>query len=364
MNIGIIGLPNSGKTTIFNALTRGQVETAAYSTGQMAVHHAIVQVPDERVERLTALYRPRKVTYAQVQYKDIAGLARGLGESGGLSGPLLNEISGNDALLLVVRAFTDPDVLHPEGEIDPARDIALVETELILNDMLLVSNRLQRIGERVGKGGNPKETEALKAEQALLERLLAALEEEQPLRNVVDKLSPEEEKSLRGFAFLSQKPLLVLLNVGDEEEETIVNDYTKPGPHKAVVALRGKLEAELAQMPAEEAAEFLAEFGIAEPGLSRIIHLSYQLLRVHSFFTVGEDEVRAWTLPVGGAALDAAAAIHTDLARGFIRAEVVAYTDLIAAGSLAEARKLGALRLEGRDYIVQDGDIVHIRFNI
>lgn len=364
MNIGIIGLPNSGKTTIFNALTRGQVETAAYSTGQMAVHHAIVQVPDERVDRLTALYRPRKITYAQVQYKDIAGLARGLGESGGLSGPLLNEISQNDALLLVVRAFADPDILHPEGDINPARDIALVETELILNDMLLVSNRLQRINERLGKGGNAKEMEAMKWEQALLEPLLAALEAERPLREVIDQLGGEEEKALRGFAFLSQKPLLVLLNLGDDEDETVVSGYAKPGPHKAIVALRGKLEAELAQMPSEEAAEFLAEFGIAEPGLSRIIHLSYQLLRVHSFFTVGEDEVRAWTLPVGATALEAAAAIHTDLARGFIRAEVVAYTDLIAAGALAEARKLGTLRLEGREYVVRDGDIVHIRFNI
>jgi GTP-binding protein YchF len=362
MKIGIIGLPNSGKTTVFNALTRGQVATEAYSSGRMEVHTAVVHVPDERVDRLTEMYHPKKVTYATVQYKDIAGLAKGMGEAGGLAGELLNEISQNDALLHVVRAFSDPNVLHPEGDVDPARDIAIMETELLLNDMTIITNRLERIASRLGKGGDAKERQALADEKVLLERLLAALEEETPIREL--DLSPEEEKFLRGFALLSQKPMLILLNIDDDADESVADQYQDVvrGENVAVAALRGKLEAELAQMEPEEAAEFLAEFDIPEPGLSRIIRLSYQLLRVHSFFTVGEDEVRAWTIPVGATAVEAAGAIHSDLARGFIRAEVVAYDDLMAAGSMAEARKQGTLRLEGKEYVVKDGDIVHIRF--
>jgi len=362
MKIGIIGLPNSGKTTVFNALTRGQVTTEAYSSGRMAVHTAVVHVPDERVDRLTEMYHPKKVTYATVQYNDIAGLAKGMGEAGGLAGELLNEISQNDALLHVARAFSDPNVLHPEGEVDPARDIAIMETELLLSDMTVISNRLERIASRLGKGGDAKERQALADEKALLERLLAALEEEIPLREVT--LSPAEEKFLRGFNLLSQKPMFVLLNIDDDAEESVAEQYKDAvkGENVIVAALRGKLEAELAQMDPEEAAEFLAEFDIPEPGLSRIIRLSYKLLRVQSFFTVGEDEVRAWTIPVGATAVEAAGAIHTDLARGFIRAEVIAYDDLMAAGSMAEARKHGTFRLEGKEYIVQDGDILHVRF--
>lgn len=361
MHIGIIGLPSSGKTTVFNALTRGHVETAAFSTGRMEIHTAVVQVPDERVDRLSAMYKPKKTTYAQVQYKDIAGLAKGIGESGGLSGPLLNEIGQNDALLHVVRAFDDATVLHPEGSIDPARDMALVENELILNDMVTISNRMERLQQRLSKGGNPKEVEAAKFEQALLQKLSAQLDAERPLRALA--LTPEEEKFLRGFNLLSQKPMLVVLNIGDDASEAVAAAFDQAGaPNWAVLALRGKLEQELAQMPPEDAAAFLADFGIEEPGLSRVIHRSYQLLHVQSFFTVGEDEVRAWTIPVGASAVEAAGAIHSDLAKGFIRAEVVGYRELIAAGSMAEARKNAAWRLEGKEYGVQDGDIVHIRF--
>ncbi|MCO6449755.1 MAG: redox-regulated ATPase YchF [Caldilineales bacterium] len=358
MQIGIIGLPNSGKTTIFNALTRGDVETAAFSSGRMEVHSAIVEVPDSRVDWLSNLYRPKKTTHAQVQYADIAGLARGIGEAGGLSGPLLNEISQNDALLLVIAAFDNPNVLHPEGEVNPERDIALIESELMLNDMVLISNRLERIDQRLGKGGDAKELEAMKLERQILEPLMASLEEERPIREA--DLPEEHAKLLRGFGFLSQKPMLVVLNIGDDGDEEIAAPFT--AKRRPAIGLRGQLEAELAQMAPAEAVEFLEDFGIAEPSLSRVIHLSYDLLGVQSFFTVGEDEVRAWTIPVGATAVEAAGAIHSDLARGFIRAEVVAYEDLQALGSMAEARKHGKFRLEGKEYVVQDGEIVHIRF--
>ncbi len=362
MKIGIIGLPNSGKTTVFNALTRGKTPTEAYSSGRMEVHTAVVHVPDERVDKLAAMYNPKKVTYATVQYKDIAGLAKGMGEAGGLAGELLNEVSQNDALLHVVRAFNDASIIHPEGAVNPARDIEIMETELLLNDMTIITNRLERIASRLGKGGDAKERQALADEKELLERLLAAVEEETPIRELA--LSPDEEKLLRGFALLSQKPMLILLNIDDDADESVAEAYQDviQGKHVAVAALRGKLEEELAQMEEEEAAEFLAEFDIPEPGLSRIIRLSYKLLQVHSFFTVGEDEVRAWTIPVGATAVEAAGVIHSDLARGFIRAEVIAYDELVGAGSMAEARKQGKLRLEGKEYVVKDGDIVHIRF--
>lgn len=363
MRIGIIGLPSSGKTTVFNALTHGHVETAAFSTGRMEVHTAVVAVPDERVDRLAAMYRPRKTTYAQVQYKDIAGLTKGIGQSGGLAGPLLNEIAQNDALLHVVRGFHNPQVPHPEGSVDPVRDVVLLENELILNDMVILGNRLERLSQRLGKGGNPRELEAARAEHALVQRLLAHLEAEKPLRDL--ELTPEEEKALRGFNLLSQKPMLIVLNVDDDADESSADVLAAfAGPRRRVMALRGRLEAELAQMEPDEAAAFLADFGIAEPGLHRVIRESYRLLRVQSFFTVGEDEVRAWTVPIGATALDAAATIHTDLAKGFIRAEVVHYDDLIAAGSMAEARKHATWRLEGKDYIVRDGDIIHIRFAV
>lgn len=363
MQIGIIGLPNSTKTTIFNALTRGQIETAAYSSGKLEVHTAVVDVPDPRVDVLAKMFNPRKVTHAQVQYNDIAGLARGIGEKGGLDGNLLNQIVQNDALLHVVRAFEDPNVLHIEETIDPARDLEILDTELILSDLGVVERRLERLQATLAKrGGTPAEREAQTKEQALLERFKTQLESGQPLRDL--DLSEDELRSLKSLALVTIKPQLVLFNTG----ERVVQDPTTLVQYRhaktLLVTLQGKLEMELAQMPPDEAREFLAEYRIEEPGLARMIRLSYKLLGVQSFLTVGEDEVRAWTIPVGAHAVDAAGAIHTDLARGFIRAEVISYDDLIASGDMAEARKRGLLRLEGKDYVVQDGDILNIRFNV
>jgi GTP-binding protein YchF len=364
MQIAIIGLPNSTKTTIFNALTRGNVETAAYSSGQFEVHTATIDVPDVRIDRLSAMFKPRKTIYAQVTYTDIAGLAKGISE-GGLSGQMLNTLSQSDALLHVVRAFEDAEVPHVEGSIDPRRDIEIIDNELLLSDLVLVERRVERLEEQLKKGGDKQLRAANEVELELFKRLHAQLDGGAPLRDL--ELAPAEEKMLRNYGLLTLKPMLIVLNVGDGSPEAgmgLVADYVQSHRAAAAAALQGRLEMELAQMPPEEAAEFLTDFGITEPGLNRVIRLSYQLMGLESFFTVGEDEVRAWTIPVGATAVQAAGVIHTDLARGFIRAEVVAYDALIAGGGYAGARQHGQVRLEGKEYLVKDGDILNIRFNV
>jgi len=362
MFIAIIGLPNSTKTTIFNALTKGQIETAAYSTGTLSIHSATVDVPDPRVDHLTQLFNPRKTTYAQVTYADIAGLDKGVGE-GGLSGPTLNILSQSDALLHVVRAFDDPEVPHSQDSIDPRRDVDIIDTELLLSDLIIVERKLERLNTQLAKGGSKQEKATYEAELDLFQRLHSQLSEEAPLRDM--DMDAAERKLLRPYGLLTQKPLLVLLNVGDEAEApalAALDDYSHR--HTNIAALHGHLEMELSQLSPEEAAEFLPEYGIQEPGLNRVIRLSYELLGLQSFFTVGEDEVRAWTVHVGANAVNAAGAIHTDLARGFIRAEVIGYDQMAAVATMANARQQGLLRLEGKDYLVQDGDILNIRFNI
>jgi len=371
MQLALIGLPNSSKTTVFNALTRGHAETAAYSSGTLDVQSATVDVPDRRVDQLAALFKPRKTTRAQVTYSDIAGLGRGV-NNGGLSGPLLNVLSQSDALLHVVRAFEDPEVPHSQGSLDPRRDLAIVDDELLLSDMLLVERRIERLEGQLKKGGAKPARATNEAELALFQRLRAQLEREAPLRDM--ELAPAELKLLRPYGLLTLKPVLVVLNVGEVPHNG--RDHSQPAgtdgnllagyrhQRTSLIELQGRLEMELAHMAPDEAAEFLPEYGIQEPGLQRAIRLSYALLGLHSFFTVGEDEVRAWTIPAGATAVEAAGVIHTDLARGFIRAEVVRSADLMQSGSLAVARQRGQLRLEGKDYVVQDGDILSIRFNL
>jgi len=363
MQIGIIGLPNSTKTTIFNALTRGQIETAAYSSGKLEIHTARVDVPDPRVDILARMFNPRKTTRAYVQYNDIAGLQRGIGEKGGLDGALLNQLVQSDALLHVVRAFEDENVPHIEETVDPQRDLAILDTELILSDLGVVERRLERLQTALAKRiSTPAERDAQLKEQALLQRFKTHLENGQPLRDL--DLSDDEARLVKNLALVTLKPQLIVLNTGDravDDARALVHyDHRKT----MLATIQGKLEMEIAQMSPEDARAFLAEYGIAEPGLAKVIRLSYALLGLHSFFTVGEDEVRAWTIPVGATAVQAAAAIHTDLARGFIRAEVIAYDDLIAAGDLVAARQRGLLRLEGKEYVVQDGDVISIRFNV
>lgn len=362
MQIGIVGLPNSTKTTLFNALTHSQLETALTSSGKVEVHTASVEVPDPRVDVLSEMFKPRKTTYARVQYNDVAGLRASGGKEGALSGQLLNALSQSDALLHVVRAFEDDKVPHPDGSVNAVRDLAALEFEFLISDLGIVERRLERLAHDLSRKGSYPERSQDQAELELLEKLRIALESEQPIRSL--QLSDGELRILKGFQFLTAKPSLVALNVGDDGSEDPGEIALRISPADKVVCLHGALEMEISQLSREDADLFLSEYGIQEPGLNRMIRLNYELLGLQSFFTVGEDEVRAWTIPQGATAVEAAGAIHSDLARGFIRAEVVSYQDLIEAGSLGEARNRGKLRLEGKEYIVQDGDVLNIRFNV
>jgi ribosome-binding ATPase len=360
MRLGIIGLPQSGKTTIFNALTRGNRPTTT-SGGRFDVHTAVVDVPDQRVDRLSALYNPKKTTYAKVTYADIAGIDGSAGKSG-LSGALLNQLSQMDGYLQVVRCFEDESVPHPSGSIDPARDIAAMDGELLINDMIVVERKLERLADERRKGAG-RDKALVEREIALFERLNQALEDEIPLRQV--QVNPEEEKTLSGFGLLTCKPILIVLNLSEGQlpppAEELMRGRVSQDP---CVPLQGKLEMEIAQLPEEEAKVFLEDYDIDEPGLNKVIRFSYDLLGLQSFFTVGQDEVRAWTLRRGATAFEAAGEVHSDLQRGFIRAEVIGVDELIDLGGLTEARAKGKLRLEGKEYNVHEGEIVHIRFNI
>ncbi len=356
MRLGIIGLPNSGKTTLFTALTRQNLATAAASSGQFEVHTAVVNVPDPRVDRLSAMYNPRKTIYATITYADIGGLDKGISQ-GGLKGQFRQELAQADGFVHVVRAFQDDTVPHPYVTVDPARDVEILDAEFLLSDLVAVEKRLEKLHGDLRIRGKTVD-KAVPIELELMEKLKAQLEADRPLRDL--ELTADELRLIRGYGFLSLKPVLIVLNLGDDPGDSAI---TLHYDHRqsAVVALRGKIEAELAQLDAADAAVFMEEYGITELSAARVIRLSYELLAIQSFFTVGEDEVRAWSIPVGATAPEAAGAIHSDLQKGFIRAEVMKYDDLIAAGSEAALRASGKLRLEGRDYVVKDGDIVHIR---
>ena len=352
MKLGIIGLPQSGKTTIFNALTRGNTPTTA-SAGRIEVHTAVVDVPDPRVDKLSAMFKPKKTIYAKVTYADIAGLEGGVAKSG-ISGQLLNQLTQMDGFLLVVRAFADDSVPHPAGSVDAQRDVASMLGELLLNDLISVERKLERLLEERKKGGTDKVIN--ERQRVLFTRLQEALNAGTHLRKL--DFNSEESHELASFGLLTRKPILTVFNLGEG------------GPAPSIeldhpfVSVMGKLEMEIAQLSPEDAALFMKEYGIEELSLSRMIKLSYDLLQQQSFFTVGEDEVRAWTVRRGAPAVEAAGAIHTDLQRGFVRAEVVAYDDLVSLGGMTEAKAKGKLRLEGKEYSVKDGDIMHVRFNL
>ncbi|NTU81012.1 MAG: redox-regulated ATPase YchF [Chloroflexales bacterium] len=360
MKIAIIGLANSGKTTVFNALTRGTAETTAYSSGQLEPNLAMVKVPDARLEVLAQMFKPKKTTYADVQYVDVAGISGGGRQGGGLPPALLNYIGSADALLHVVRAFEDAGVPHPDGSVDLARDIQAVDLELAFSDLAIIERRLTRLNAEIPKM-SAKDKDQRIAERDLLVRLQAALEVEMPIRSVT--MSDEEERTIRGYQFLTAKPLLLVTNIG-EGQLAAPPPVTYAHAGSAVVPLAGKIEAELAQLDDADAQSFMDDLGIARPARDLVIQRSYDLLGLISFLTAGPDEVRAWTIRRGTPAVEAAGTIHSDIQRGFIRAEIVAYDDLIRAGGMTEAKKQGTVRMEGKTYIVQDGDICHFLFNV
>jgi len=374
MQIAIVGLAGSGKTTVFNTLTRGHAQTGGY--GGMELHVGTVKVPDERLDRLAEIFKPKKIVQADVTYFDLAAppaSTEGRVGTEELPADQLARLREADALLHVVRAFEDPSVPHSEGSVDAWRDLERLDFEFLMSDLSLVEKRLERL-KASGHHGTPAERESNDRELLILTRLHAALVEGRPLRG--ESIDPDEEKSIRGFRFLTQKPVLVLLNIGEADlvrvgdadstrgAEIVDGIATRYQHAKTLVdALSAKIEMELGELEPEETTVFMDELGIAESGLARVIHLSYRLLGLISFLTAGPDEVRAWPIPDGSSSVEAAGAIHTDLARGFIRAEVVPYEDLLHLKTMAEARKHGKLRSEGKTYIVRDGDVVEILFS-
>ncbi len=356
MRLGIIGLPNSGKTTIFNALTRSNRPTGAVSSGKMEVFTAVVPVPDPRVDILSKMFNPKKTIYATITYSDIGGLEKSVGANG-ISGELRNQLQQVDGFIHVVRVFEDDTVPHPDVTIDPARDVNTMDTEFLLADLIVIEKRIERLGEELKKGKNVNKI-AHELETALLERFKNQLDDLQPLRDL--DVTEEEMKMVRGYGLMSLKPILIIFNTGETNRDpSDIIQYEHKNTR--MVSLQGRIEAEIAQLEGDDQKMFLDEYGIEEPSANRVIRESYELMHLQSFFTVGEDEVRAWTVPSNATAQEAAGAIHTDLSRGFIRAEVTPYTDLISAGNMVEVKKLGQMRLEGKEYPVKDGDILNIR---
>ncbi|PYV21320.1 MAG: redox-regulated ATPase YchF [Acidobacteria bacterium] len=356
LRIGIVGLAQVGKTTLFRILTRAH--GAGLVSGKPEAHAAVVHVPDARLDRLAAIYQPKKVVHASVEYVDTPGSVIDLARTGSQAAAL-REV---DALAHVVRAFENELVPAPAGSVDPRRDIENVELELILSDLSVVEKRLERLQKDIAKQKSP----SLEKEYRALGVSKQTLEKQTPLREA--SLTADDERSIRGFTFLSLKPVLYVLNLGEKDvaradaAEAFAREAgLKQRPRTGVTAICGPVEAELAELADTEAAEFLSSYGLKESAIARLIRSSYRLLGLISFFTVGEDECRAWTVRSGATALEAAGEIHSDIQRGFIRAEVVKYEDLIAAGSLAEARNRALLRLEGKEYRVEDGEVVHFR---
>lgn len=354
MQIGLIGLPLSGKTTIFNALTRSTRPTGVSGTSRLESFTAAVNVPDARVDKLSVMFNPRKTIYAKVRFTDISGSEKEMNTTQGISGALMNLLATMDALAIVVRAFHDESVPNPNNSVDPNRDLRQLESEFLLLDMIAVENRLQRIDESIKKGS--REKEMLNRELPLFQQMHSVLESQQPIS--VLQFHEEEVRNLHGYGLMTLKPMFVIVN---EDEEPWPQPVTSSYSTSEVVTMKGKVEAEIAELPPDEAKAFLADFGIEEPGFVKALHTAYDILGLQSFFTVGEDEVRAWTVRRGATALECSGAVHTDIMKGFIRAETVSYQDLATLGSMAAAREKGRLRLEGKEYIAQDGDIMHFR---
>ncbi len=362
MKIGIVGLPFSGKTTLFNALTGAAADPAAQA-GKRDAHRAIVQVPDERLDRLDSLFTPKKKTPATIEYIDLSGLSADEQKKGGFSDQFLGQLRTADAVLVIAAAFHNDNVPHPLNSIDLQRDFNLVQEEFILSDLGIVENRLQRIEKEM----RVRKTDLLVKEEQVLRRCKTAIDNLQPLRTL--DFAPDEEILIRGYQFLSLKPHILVPNIDEKEisrSEAVAATLENRAaiPKTAVLPISAQIEMEIQQLSDEEAEIFRQDVGIQQPAMNRLLRTSYQLLGLLSFFTVGEDEVRAWTIHSQTLAPQAAGVIHSDIERGFIRAEVVHYDDFIVRGNMAKCRAEAVLRLEGKEYIVKDGDIINFRFAV
>jgi GTP-binding protein YchF len=360
LSVGIVGLPNAGKSTLFNAMTKAGAVVGNYPFTTIEPNTGIVPMPDVRLGELAAIFNPPKVIPATVTFTDIAGLVRGASKGEGLGNQFLGHIRECDAIAMVTRDFADADVTHVEGSVDPLRDLDVIELELILADVETVTKRLEKT-EKTARVQKEKAEELI----ALLQKLLAHLNDAKPARTL--SLTPEQQELARDLWLLTIKPMIVIANVdeskaADEPSKALVDRAKQSGADALAVSAR--IESEISELPAEDQKEFLSSLNLTEPGLHRVAKHAYSLLRLVTFLTAGEKEVRAWTVREGDTALDAAATIHTDFAKGFIRAEVTAAEDLIALGSDIAVREAGKQRLEGKDYLVRDGDVMHFRFNV
>lgn len=364
MQIGIVGLPNVGKSTLFNAITKAGAECANYPFCTIEPNVGVVAVPDERLVRLAEMEHPQKVTPATIEFVDIAGLVKGASRGEGLGNKFLSHIREVDAIAHVVRCFDDPNVVHVEGKVDPVRDIETINLELIFSDLELLDRRMDRV-KKQSKSGEKQYLQEL----SILVRLKEGLEQNKPAR--VEEFSEEEQETVKQLFLLTSKPVIYVANISEDDLISgVENDYVKKVRQYAVaegsevIPICARIEAELAELPDDEKRELLAEYGLEEPGLNRLIKTGYRLLGLITYLTAGPKEVRAWTIKQGTKAPQAAGKIHSDFERGFIRAEVVAYDDLIACGSQQAARERGLMRSEGKDYVMKDGDVVIFRFNV
>ncbi|MFQ5593196.1 MAG: redox-regulated ATPase YchF [Anaerolineae bacterium] len=363
LQIGIVGLPNAGKSTLFNALTQSEVPTATYPFTTIDPNVGVVTVPDPRLGQIADIVQPEQVIPTTIQFMDIAGLVKGAHQGEGLGNQFLGHIRAVDAIAMILRCFVDQDVPHPAGVVDPIADLEILNMELILADLAAVERRREKLASQAK--ARPKE---VASEAAVLERIHAGLSTGQPAHKL--ELTLDDREMLHDLSLLTSKPVLYVANVGEAdlpeggEMARSVCDHAA-GDDSQCVVLSAEIEAELLAWPQEEAAEYRAELGLKQPGLHRLIEASYRLLDLVTFFTMtGEREVRAWTVSRGTPVIEAAGKIHTDMQRGFIRAEVTSCVDLVRAGSYAAARERGWIRTEGRDYVVDDGDIIHVRFNV
>ena len=364
MQIGIVGLPTSGKTTLFNALTGAHAETSVSGYGRRDPNRGVVHVPDARLDALRDMYSPKKVTQASIDLTDVAGLSKGSSQDAGFTGEFLGHLREMEALLVVVRVFESANVPHPEGSVDAVRDLETVKTELCLADMSIIEKRLERVAKDVQRIVDKRKE--LQAEQASLTRFLEALEDGRPIHSV-DPTAEEMRLYVRAFGLLSGKKMMVLANVGDltnESEREQLQALRETSAGMELVVMNPQLEVDLADLPVGEHAEYYEASGLTDSAKTDVIQSSYRALGQHSFLTAGEPDVRAWTIPIEASAVEAAGKIHSDIQRGFIRAEIVAFDELVQCGSEQEAKKAGRYRQEGREYVVQDGDVILFRFSV